>query len=146
MRAVDAYPVRAEKTAKPQRRAAAFVLLSGDTVLLTRRPPRGLLGGMNAFPTTPLTQDIDARAAPQEALLHVPAPANWSALEGAVRHVFTHFALELTVYVGAAKPRSRAPENCRWASAANIGKEGLPTLMQKVAIHAKIIDGRVVEK
>jgi A/G-specific adenine glycosylase len=63
----------------------------------------------------------------------------WRALDGAVRHVFTHFALELTVFVGAAESSSSPPENCRWAAAADMGKEGLPTLMQKVAIHAKVI-------
>ena len=125
------YPVKAAKTAKPHRRGAAFVLLKGDKVLLLRRPDAGLLGAMTAFPTTPLVEDV----APEAQLAHAPLEARWRRLDGAVRHVFTHFTLELAVYVA----RGGVGGKGLWAPTAGLDERGLPTLMRKVAIHAGLI-------
>ncbi len=131
----EAFPVKPEKIKKPHRRGAAFVLWRGDKVLLRRRPEKGLLGGMFGFPSTPLEQDVS----PQEFAAHAPMKARWRPLPGAVRHVFTHFSLELCVFAAEiAKPPSIG-ENCRWANACGMDKEGLPTLMRKVAVHAGLI-------
>lgn len=133
--APEAFPVRAAKTPRPKRRGAAFILRCGDFVLLRRRPPKGLLGGMIEFPSTPLGEDLGA----EFARAHSPLIAYWRARAGTVRHVFTHFALELTVYEAFVEPPVPAVANCRWALASDIGKEGLPTLMRKVAVHAGLI-------
>ena len=73
------YPAREVKAPKPKRRGAIFILRRGDEALLRRLPPKGLFGGMNAFPSTPLTQDIAAA----EFSRFAPAPARWRALEAA---------------------------------------------------------------
>jgi len=74
-----ALPVRAKKPQKPRRTGLVYVLVDGaDDVLLIRRPPRGLLGGMMALPEEP------------------PAEAEWRDA-GAIEHVFTHFSLTLSV-------------------------------------------------
>ena len=86
-------PVRAAKKVRPVRFGAAFFLTDGVAVLLRRRPPNGLLGGMSELPGTPW------RAAPwsnEDALAHAPALADWRTI-GQVRHVFTHFELRLEV-------------------------------------------------
>ena len=129
------YPARALKRPKPRRRGAIFILRRGDEALLLRRPPRGLFGGMNAFPSTPLTQDIAAA----EFSGFAPCAARWRALEEPVTHIFTHFALEATVFVAHTRAKA-APSDCRWAARANLGKEGLPTLMRKAAARAGLID------
>ncbi|MFO1124048.1 MAG: A/G-specific adenine glycosylase [Methylocystis sp.] len=130
------YPARAPKPQKPRRRGAIFVLRRGDDALLRRLPPKGLFGGMNAFPSTPLTQDIpDA-----EFTNFAPCAARWRALDAPVTHVFTHFALEATIFVAHTRAKS-APSDCRWAARANLDKEGLPTLMRKAAAHAGLVDG-----
>ena len=126
------FPVKAQKAARPHRRGAAFVVRRGDEILLRRRPSKGLLGGMSEFPSTPLTQDVEVGAA----FGFAPLDAGWRPLTGAVRHVFTHFSLELTVFVADAPNGSTAPLGCRWAPLARLGQEGLPTLMRKVAEHA----------
>ncbi|MEF3367580.1 A/G-specific adenine glycosylase [Methylocystis sp. 9N] len=133
--AQEKYPVREAKRAKPQRRGAIFILRRGDDVLLRRLPPRGLFGGMNAFPSTPLTEDAGAK----DLLGFAPCPARWRALEEPVAHVFTHFALEATVFV--AQTRAKAPPpDCRWAARRDLDKEGLPTLMRKAAIRAGLVE------
>jgi A/G-specific adenine glycosylase len=90
---------------------------------------------MNAFPSTPLTQDLPTAAFAGFA----PCAARWRALEQPVTHVFTHFALEATVFVAHTRARS-APSDCRWAARANLDKEGLPTLMRKAAARAGLVD------
>ncbi len=58
-------------------------------------------------------------------------------LPGIVRHVFTHFPLELSVYVaehsGADAQRHRARAGSRFPQ---LGGEALPSLMRKVIGHA----------
>jgi A/G-specific adenine glycosylase len=129
------YPARVPKAEKPRRRGAIFILRRGDEALLRRLPPKGLFGGMNAFPSTPLTQDIPAA----EVSRFAPCAARWRALEQPVTHVFTHFALEATVFVAHTRAKS-APSDCRWAARANLDKEGLPTLMRKAAAHAGLVE------
>jgi A/G-specific adenine glycosylase len=91
--APESYPRRWARGDRPHRHGVAFVLTRGDQVALAPRPPKGLLGGMLGLPTTPW------RAAPWAAadvLAHAPQPGAWREL-GAVRHVFTHFSLDLRV-------------------------------------------------
>jgi A/G-specific adenine glycosylase len=132
--APEAFPVKAPKRPKHRRRGAAFVLLCGDDVLLRKRASKGLLGGMNAFPASNFAEDFD----PSNALAYAPREACWRET-GAVSHIFTHFSLELTVYVARIIQPAPIVENCRWARAATLGKEGLPTLMRKVAVRAGLM-------
>lgn len=87
-------PRKAPKAARPLRHGAHFWLTDGRHVLLRRRPPRGLLGGMSELPGTPWRAEQWPVA---EALAHAPMPARWSPA-GEVRHGFTHFALQLDVF------------------------------------------------
>jgi A/G-specific adenine glycosylase len=98
----ERYPVKAEKKATPTRHGAAFVLVRGTEVLLVRRPPSGLLGGMMMPPTSAWTE---AKAA--NALAEAPGLFDWNYI-GEVRHVFTHFALMLDVYRADVGPRAKA--------------------------------------
>jgi A/G-specific adenine glycosylase len=92
-------PRKAAKPAKPRRRGVAFVAINQHgEVFVERRPDSGLLGGMTAFPSSGWTQahrsDADAAAFDS-----APFDADWQKLQTAVQHVFTHFALDMTVYV-----------------------------------------------
>jgi A/G-specific adenine glycosylase len=99
-------PARAEKPPRPSRTGTAYVVLDADNnVLLERRPPRGLLGGMLVLPATP------------------PIAAAW-ADAGAIQHVFTHFALTLTVKVA----RQKIPAGTLMAPAESAP---LPSVMRK---------------
>ena len=96
--APETWPRKTAKAARPHRHGVVFVLWRGDEVALVQRPAKGLLGGMLGLPTTPW------RAAPwtrSEAVSHAPGPAAWEAA-GGVTHVFTHFSLDLDVFVAKA--------------------------------------------
>ncbi|WP_018266783.1 A/G-specific adenine glycosylase [Methylosinus sp. LW4] len=131
----ERFPVKAQKLEKPLRRGAAFVLTCGGAALLRTRPPRGLLGGMSEFPSTPFRVDFD----PSRAQAHAPAAARWRALPGEVEHVFTHFSLRLTIFAATLPAPPPHIENGRWTPLARLSEEGLPTLMRKVAVRAGLI-------
>jgi A/G-specific adenine glycosylase len=121
----ESFPRRAPKAAKPRRHGAAFRLERGGDVFLVRRPDKGLLGGMLGLPTTPWRTEVWTQA---EAMAHAPAPAGWKRA-GAVRHVFTHFALTLDVWRA---PVGKEPGLAGvWAARTELG--ALPTLFRKAA-------------
>ncbi len=118
-------PRKSPKPARPLRHGAHFFLRdAAGNVLLRRRPPKGLLGGMTELPGTPW------RAAPwpePEAQLAAPMPAAWRRL-GQVRHGLTHFELHLDVYA-ATVPAIRAEGFL--CPAAQLAAEALPSVMRK---------------
>ena len=87
----EAYPRKTAKAERPHRHGVAYVLTRGEQVALVRRPPRGLLGGMLALPTTDWRAQ---RFSDDEAILQAPGEADWRAV-GEVEHGFTHFTLTL---------------------------------------------------
>ena len=132
------FPRKTPKSHGHLRRGAAFVLMRADNaILLRRRPPRGLLGGMAEVPTTEWTQHFDERTALAASPRPQGARPRWRRLPGAVAHVFTHFPLRLTVYMAAVGSSTvPAPEGTRWVALSALADEALPTLMRKVIAHA----------
>jgi A/G-specific adenine glycosylase len=128
----ETFPRKLEKVQNPLRRGAAFVVIrSDDTVLLRTRPPKGLLGGMAEPPTSAWEVDYD----PAQAILDAPLEARWQRKPGVVRHVFTHFPLELTVLTARISARTEAPEEMRWVARRDLADEALPGVMRKVLAH-----------
>lgn len=126
----EALPVKPPKKAKPTRYGAAFWLTdSKGHVLLRTRPPKGLLGGMDEIPGT---EWVDQRGSTHTQ--SAPAQADWQLLPGTVTHVFTHFALELTVYAAQTSARGKAEGD--WVPLEALSQRALPTVMRKVVAHA----------
>ncbi len=134
----ETFPRRTPKREGALRRGAAFVAHRTDGYLLVRtRPAKGLLGGMTEVPTTEWTSDFDERGALKSApRLAGSAAIAWRRLPGVVRHVFTHFPLELSVYVTELPPTARAPKNARWIKTSELDDEAFPSLMRKVLANA----------
>jgi A/G-specific adenine glycosylase len=135
------FPQRTPKREGPLRRGAAFVALRDDGFVLVRtRPAKGLLGGMTEVPTSDWSADFDeARAsdgAPRFYSRSRPAPCEWRRIATPVRHVFTHFPLELSVYWGKVPAQMPAPAGTRWVDCSKIAEEALPSLMRKVVARA----------
>ena len=74
-----------------------------------------------------------SQAAKKKARKAAPADAKWRPLTGIVRHTFTHFHLELTVWAGKA---SRKPATGEFVAIDCFSDYALPTVMKKVARHA----------
>jgi len=137
----ESLPVKAAKKPRPTKRCVAFWTVRGDgCVLLRRRPQRGMLGGMLEVPSTAWTEagwDADS------ARPYAPAAAAWQELPGLVRHGFTHFAFEITVWAGEV-PANTDPGEGQWWPLDRLADAGLPTAMRKIAEHA-IKQGAVPE-
>jgi A/G-specific adenine glycosylase len=128
----ELYPVKADKKTKPIRAGAAYVAVDGgDSVLLRKRPPEGLLGGMSEVPTTAWNSNRDGGTG----IDHAPFAADWQPC-GTVTHVFTHFELRLSVYRADLSKRP-SDDNGFWVPVINLDGEALPTVMKK-AISAAI--------
>jgi len=137
----ESFPRKARKCEGRLRRGAGFVALRADgRVLLRQRPEKGLLGAMTEVPGSEWSHDFDA----VRALASAPrlrAKVQWWRLPGVVRHVFTHFPLELAVFVAQvprATPAPKGPQwmGARWVMLTDLPGEALPTVMRKVLAHA----------
>jgi A/G-specific adenine glycosylase len=139
MGVAETLPRRAPKGDKPTRRGVAFWLVKetrdGPSILLRRRPEKGLLGGMMEVPSTPWEA-----AEPDQAVDHAPARADWQWLDGTVKHTFTHFHLELRVL--AAQANGAAPKDGIWWSLDRLNEQALPTVMKKIVRLASASTGK----
>ena len=128
----ETFPRKAPKTTGKLRRGSIFVALRADNQVLVRsRPEKGLLGGMTEFPGGDWAHDMQ----PSEAAAPFVGPS-WKQLPGVVTHTFTHFPLELTVYIAKLGKATTAPAGMRWVHLTELHAEALPNVMRKVAAHA----------
>jgi A/G-specific adenine glycosylase len=125
-------PVKAVKAERPTRRGIVFWIVDDKgRVLLRRRPPSGLLGGMMEVPSSAWSEGRLDRVS---ALKDAPLALDWKAMPGFVRHVFTHFTLELTLVKAKAPAKAaralKAPY--AWRTIEELPEEALPSVMTKV--------------
>ncbi len=122
----ESLPRQAPKRARPLRRGLAFLLRRSDgAILFRRRPEAGLLGGLHELPSTPWSErplELD------RALEHAPQDASWRIDPTPVRHVFTHFVLELALAEG----RTETPGAGLWCRPGQLHSLALPTVMKKL--------------
>ena len=132
----ESFPRKTPKRAGRLRRGAAFVALRADgRVLLRQRPEKGLLGAMTEVPGSHWAPDFD-NATALAAAPRLRGKLKWRKLAGVVTHVFTHFPLELTVFVAQVPRATRPPKGARWVKLADLPGEALPNVMRKVLAHA----------
>ncbi len=117
--APERFPVKAAKAVRPVRVGTAHWIEVDGYVLLERRPPRGLLGGMLGLPGTPW----------EEGTARSPTLSASRPGEITIRHVFTHFELRLTVAI--AHHATRPDLAGEWHDIATL--TGLPTLFTRAA-------------
>ena len=128
----ETLPRMAAKRARPLKRGAAFVAIDHNgAVYLVRRPEKGLLGAMLQPPLGAWRGEFPDR---KTALAEAPFTGAWTKKPGFVRHGFTHFELEMEVYV--ANFRARPNGEGRWFHSAELATSALPTVMRKLIEHA----------
>jgi len=109
----EAFPGAKAKRIRPMKHGTAWWIERDGYVWLMRRPGKGMLGGMAALPGSDWTE---------AALVGDPNRL------GTVRHVFTHFALELDIAT-----RGEPIGEGWWHPIDDIAQAGLPTLYRKCA-------------
>lgn len=119
-------PKKTPKKAKPVRHGTVYLARRADGAwLLETRPDKGLLGGMLGWPGSAW---LDASG--ERPLGPTPIEAEWKALEGEVRHTFTHFHLMLTV-MRAEVPLDTKPTQGTFIEHNAFRPSDLPTVMRK---------------
>jgi A/G-specific adenine glycosylase len=108
----ESFPAPRQRKARPHRCGVAWWIERDGYVWLVRRPAKGLLGGMAALPGTDWAE---------------PRPTALDSL-GTVRHVFTHFSLDLVI-----QPRPEPVGEGWWQPLGRLDEAGLPTLYRKAA-------------
>ncbi len=132
-------PRKSPKAQKPTRIGAAFWLTRPDgAVLIRRRGAKGLLAKMPEVPSAGFTTAKDPAPDPAR---DAPVPADWRAVPGTVRHTFTHFHLELTIWTAHICDKDAAGLEGEWHTPARLAEVGLPTVMRKVAERMATGDG-----
>ncbi|MEM7172247.1 MAG: A/G-specific adenine glycosylase [Pseudomonadota bacterium] len=125
-------PRRRPKAQKPTRYAGAlFAMDQAGAIWLRRRPENGLLGGMMEVPSTDWVGE-----APSEETVRAIAPTGptWHKVPGLVRHTFTHFHFEVTLWCGVAKNKADFNSG-KWVLPDALSDEALPTVMRKIIEH-----------
>ena len=117
--AVAGFPAAKVGKVRPQRFGIAWWIERQGRIWLVRRPARGLLGGMAALPG-PEWQD---------------APTAAPAI-GRVRHVFTHFALDLAIV-----EKAETVGEGWWQPLETLESAGLPSLYRRAA--AAVFEARL---
>jgi A/G-specific adenine glycosylase len=121
---VDELPSPKPKKALPQRTLGVLILRHGDAVLLERRPPAGIWGGLWSLPELRDAEPAD------HAVLRLLGRRTPCVSGAPIRHSFTHFRLEITPWesaVGASATRVDEPGGHVWAPLGDLPEYGLPT-------------------
>lgn len=114
------YPVKLKKPPSPQYRIAVGVVFKKDRVLITRRKPSGLLGGLWEFPGGKIQKGESPEAAcireiKEEVNLVIAVDSHLSR----VRHAYTHFKIVMDVFCCSfvsGRVRLNGPVDHRWIS------------------------------
>ena len=110
--APEAFPERRNRASRPHHNGLAYWIERGGSVWLVRRPASGLLGGMAALPGSDWSE---------------AKPSQVNAI-ASVRHVFTHFSLDLAIV-----PRAEPEGEGWWQPLESLAEAGLPTLYRRAA-------------
>ena len=136
-------PVKAPKKAKPTRQGSAFIAVwqppKGHSaydkphIALLRRPDKGLLGGMLAFPATGWDKSSQLAPAHQDFFDRLDGQI----IPQRVRHVFTHFEAHLSIQLATITSDTppALPNGLQWIACE---EAALPTLMAKLLKQARL--------
>jgi A/G-specific adenine glycosylase len=117
-------PVKDKKNTIPHITVAAGVIWRNGEVLVSRRPPRGLLGGMWEFPggKRETGETID-EALVREIWEELGVRVSVSEQLGVFKHAYTHFRVTLHVHycsIVDGEPRAIQSSEVRWVSRADL--------------------------
>lgn len=118
----ETLPKKEKKKAQPQKIGHVYWIENdAGEVLLHRRPPKGLLGGMIALPTSSW---VKAKPSAPKFL-----QKRTQDLSVSIHHTFTHFHLELKLRT--ARYHDNAPDEHFWLAANEIDPQSFPTVFKK---------------
>lgn len=130
----ETLPKRAPKPRRPLVRTSVIVLHHRGGILLQRRPPRGLLGGLWELPGAERRKgELPEQAVRRELREEIGITVGKVRFRGVVRHSYSHFHVELRILEGdvAGSPPPLAGHR-RWVSPRELTRLPLPRATTRV--------------
>lgn len=120
------YPLKMSPALKPTRLADTFWIENTEgKILLEKRPPHGLLGGLIMTPITSLNNTLEL---PPSLSFQDFIP-----LSPTINHTFTHFHLKVRILKASIKSsKIPLPPQQFWCSPEDLSSQAFPTLMRKI--------------
>ena len=136
------FPVKAKKAPVPTLTVTAGVLRRGNTVLLTKRPADGLLGGMWEFPggkqeSGETLAECLARELREELDIDVEVGDE----VGVFRHAYSHFRVVLHAFeceITGGEPRPLASDSLEWVPVERLGEYAMGKIDRIIAGEIKL--------
>lgn len=124
----DKFPASKPRKVLPVRRTRMLMLVAGDSVLLEKRPPAGIWGGLWGFPE--LGPDADVAAWCRQRFGAAPRSVNSHA---ELRHTFSHFHLDIEpLEVRLSAAAAVAEDGARWQPIGVAPKLGLAAPVKRL--------------
>jgi A/G-specific adenine glycosylase len=123
-------PARRPRRPVPTRAVAMLVLFDGSAVLLEKRPPSGIWGGLWSLPEAPIDADWNTECLNRFGIRKIKPE-----LLAPFRHGFTHFTLTIQPVLIriAEKPASRVAEpGSRWLDLSRAHDAALPVPVKRL--------------
>ncbi len=130
-------PERIPKKTRPHRQIQMLVLRSANNVLIERRPPTGIWGGLWSLPEAAIKNDVVAMA---NSLFAVsPTKGQLPTAQTPVEHGFTHYTLTIfpIQLMVDSRPHSVAEAGQKWISLEDIEGIALPAPVKSILLRLR---------
>lgn len=138
-------PVMVEKAPVPTIQVAAAVIHRGGTVLIARRPSRGLLGGLWEFPGGKMENgETLPQALKREIQEELRATIEVEKQMGEYRHAYTHFKVQLTAFYASLEGSEPVPleaSEIRWVEIQELKNFPMGKIDRKISQDLEKRDG-----
>ena len=132
---VEEYPKRLKAVPVPLYRIAIGVVKKGNHILITRRKPEGLLGGLWEFPGGKIDKDEEPQAACiREIKEEVNLTVKIDSYLTRIKHAYTHFKIIVDVFCCrfvSGKVKLNGPVDYRWIRLNQIDEFPFPKANRK---------------
>ena len=129
------YPKKVKRKPIPEHHVAVGVVLKDNKVLITRRKPEGLLGGLWEFPGGEVKNDETAgQACTREIKEEVALRVGVVSYLTRIKHAYTHFKIVMDVFICSflsGKIRLTGPVDYRWITLNEIDHYPFPKANHK---------------
>jgi A/G-specific adenine glycosylase len=125
------FPQKKPVRAKPHKRTLMLLHRHQDQVLLWRRPPSGIWGGLWSLPEVDGVTAVELWQQSFLAMLQAPKMVQ----ENVIRHQFTHFSLDISLAIiemGQLPQEISDSDNYAWVDIDALVDHGMPTPVRKL--------------
>jgi len=125
------YPQKKPKRAKPHKNTLMLLHRCDEQILLWRRPPSGIWGGLWSLPEVDEASAIELW---QQSFLSI-AQSPKVVQQDVIRHQFSHYSLDISLAIIELEElphRISDVDNYAWVDTRNLGNHGIPTPVRKI--------------